>query len=866
MRSPAARRFRLLLPVALYAIFLWRMPYSMKHLALRILDWTVPALGLGVWALARWRRREPWPSTPLDWPLLAWCAVLTWSALFSVNSRVSLHGVWEAWIGALILWLLVDLVRRGWGQPLWQATYLVAGVVCLLGVMELLAWYLGWPLLPQFQQGWFSIGGLAHPVPPTIHRMGLALVNTTALSAYIALLIPPALCIAVSARNRDVRWGMALWLAAAGGTVVASSSRGGFLALGVSLPVVVAGSLLSPGVRRRWSGSASRRVRVMLTGAAIVTLVAAAVIAYVLIVRLDPAAHRSGDAVRLDLWRSATAMLRDHPLTGVGTAAYGTALRLYRDPLLARDHIVTAHNLYLNTGAEAGFPGLIASAWLLATLAWSWWKRWRATPAGTRSWWRLLGVGASLAGLAAQSVVDTFTEPAIVLVATFFIARIIAVPPAKQSEPAGERPAAPSADTRQSPKRNGVGSRPWPWAATVAFLALGAAGLAWESVGGAYFAQSLALTARGKIDEAAAAAEQAQKKDPGPALYACHAGYLYGTLASEGKSEALPAALKRTRECLATVSAPGWVDQLNLAALLWASGQKAEARATVAETTTRTPLEWMPWLSQGYWAEVQGDRDEAVRSYGWVLALDPDLAGSPFWRQAARAHLWNEIVTGGAQTAQQIGKDPTYWRWQVALAANQAEATTQEIEAWLSLHPHDAEAKAWLGEALLEQGQPEEALSWLDQALAAAPSRSRSYVARGEAALTRQNYAEAERDLRTALFLEPSSRAHLALARLALATGDEQPALKEYSQALRGLPLVHSFDLVLYDWMGWPAPLPQALRIGYRHDEPTALEWGGLLERQGDTTTAQKVYLAALELDPFLDQVRQRLQPGNGEP
>jgi len=847
MKLSTARRFELLLPLALYAFLLWRMPYSMKHFSLRVLDWAVPVLGLGIWALVRWRRREPWPRTIIDWPLLAWCAASTWAGAFSVNPRVSWHGAWEAWIGALILWLLVDALRRGWGQPLWRAIYLIASVVCLLAAIEFVAWYLGVALLPQFQQGWFSIGGLTHPVPPTIHRLGMALVNITALSAFIALLIPPALCMALSARKRSARWGMLLWLVAAGGVMLVSSSRGGFLALGVSLPFVLVGSFGSPGVRRWWSRFSSGRMRILLAGALVIVLTAAVVLGFMLATRLDLAGHRAGDVVRLDLWRSAVAMIRDHPLTGVGTAAYGTALRTYRDPLLARDHIVTAHNLYLNTGAEAGLPGLIAGAWLLVALAWAWWKQWRHTPAGTASWWQLLGLGAGLAGLAAQSAVDTFTEPAIVLVATFFVAQAVA------------------AATRH---KTGPGSRPspWPWIATVLFLALSTVALVWESAGGASLSRSLALTARNQIDQAAAAAEQAREQDPGLLLATCHAGYLAGRLAAEGQPDMLPVAVERYGECLAPPAARGWVDHLNLAALLWASGQKAEARAAVAAATEQTPLESMPWLNRGYWAEAEGEQADAVRSYGWALARDPELAGSPFWRQnEQRAAWWDEIVAAGSQAVSQLGAEPAYWRWQVSLAAGRTDLI-REIEAWLQLYPADAEAMAWLGEALLERGRPEEALSWLDKALAAEPLRARSYLARGEAALALGRYAEAERDLRTALFLEPSPRIHLGLARLAMAREDVPLALKEYSRALRAMSLVHSYDLVLDRWMAWPAPLPQVLQIGYRSDGQAALEWGDLLEQQGDPASAQLVYEAGLRLDPFLDEVRERLQPGGDAP
>ena len=50
------------------------------------------------------------------------------------------------------------------------------------------------------------------------------------------------------------------------------------------------------------------------------------------------------------------------------------------------------------------------------------------------------------------------------------------------------------------------------------------------------------------------------------------------------------------------------------------------------------------------------------------------------------------------------------------------------------------------------------------------------------------------------------------------------------------------------------------VRIGYRQDGQVALERGSLLESRGDTEAAIQVYKAALDLDPFLEEVRQRLE------
>jgi tetratricopeptide (TPR) repeat protein/O-antigen ligase len=832
MRPPGPRQLNRILPFALYAIFLWRTPYSLKSLPLRILDWVVPVAVLGTWAVLRWRRRAPWPRTAVDRPLLALALVMAVTTPFSVNLRASLRGTWQLWLGILILWAMVDAVRRGRAGVLWRALYLMAGVVCIISGVEFLAWYFGWPLLSSFQQGWPAIGGLADPFPPALHRLGLALTNITALSAFVALLIPPAIAILASTRHRDVRLGMGLWLVAAGAVELLALSRGGFLALGVSVPLLLLGSTGAPRFRRRWRAIQWKRWRPFLAVAAVLALVAAVGAGLWLASRLS--AHGTGDAVRWDLWRSALAIFGDHPLVGVGRGAYGTALRLYREPLLARDHVLTAHNLYLNTGAETGVFGLLAGAWLLLALAWAWWRRWRAEAPGTPSWWRVLGLGAALAGLAAQSMVDTFVEPAIVLPATFFAAIILARRPSK-------------ATTGNQPRR-------WPWIAAVAVLLLGAVGFGWDDWGYAQFARSITWTQQGDVDKALSLAESAREHDAGLGLYACHAGYLYGEEGTMGP------ALARYEECLAKTTAPGWVERLNLATLLWQDGQQIHALATVTQATAQTPLEWMPWLNRGLWAEAMGRTGEATEAYAWVLALDPELAGSPFWQGGERAGLWDEIVGAGQEAAARLEEGRPAWRWQVLVAAGENDAAAAGLTAWLNAHPDDAEAMAWLGEALLGLGQPDVALEWLDRALAREPSQGRSYLARGQAHLALGRYDEAEQDLRTSLFLEPTEQVHLELARLARQRGDEQAALREYARALRPLELMQGYNVVLYGRSGWPVPLSQAARIGYRQDGEAALEWGALLEEQGDPTGAREVYAAALALDSYLDSVRQRLE------
>lgn len=835
MRSPQRRHLLWTLPVAAYAIFLWRSPYGLLHFSLGIVEWVVATAGLGAWVLVRRIRGEPWPATRLDRPLLAWLLVTAAMTPFSVNLRGSVESTWATLISILILYLMVDATRRGWGSALWRSLYLLTSVVFLMGTLELLTWYTGLPLVPAIRGGWLTIGGIGNPIPPTLHRISFALINATALSGFVALVIPPVLCALPVTKDRDLRIVLLLWLCAAGVILFFALSRGGFLALGVSLVVIVLGGVRSPQFGRWWQklprGTSRALLIVMISG----TLIVGVAGGFLLVSQLT--AHRSGDTVRLNLWRSALEMFIDHPLTGVGPSAYGTALREYRNPLLSRDQLNEAHNVYLEVGAEMGIPGLVVGGWLLLALVQAWWKRWRAESPDSPGWWRTLGVGAALVGLGARWLVDGFVDSAIILTSLLFVSYLLT--PRPQRKPS-HRPAQ------------------WKWAVAAVLLGLFTLGWTWDTWADVHFNRGLALTREGKVNEALSAVERARQIDPWMPLYACHAGYLHGLQAAEGNQDALSSALDHYQACVQRIPT-GWVDQLNRAALIWQTGRHADARSAVERATADTPLEWVVWLNRGYWAEVEDDRDDSVSSYGWVLSHDPQLASSPFWHQGGRPAMWNDILTAGEEALVSQGWSPealTRWRWQVVISHGEWETGVELIEAWLETHPNDGEAMVWLAEALLGLNRPEEANSWLERATTTDPH---SYVVRGEADLTLERYEEAETYFRTALFLESNPRAHLGLARIYRASGDVEQAMEEYSRAVQPASVLHTYELVLYRRAGWSPLLPQVTQIRYRQHSEAALEWGAMLEREGEYDLAHRVYEIALQVDPFCDELHQRM-------
>jgi tetratricopeptide (TPR) repeat protein len=341
-------------------------------------------------------------------------------------------------------------------------------------------------------------------------------------------------------------------------------------------------------------------------------------------------------------------------------------------------------------------------------------------------------------------------------------------------------------------------------------------------------------------------------------LYTCHTGYLYGLKADGGDEQALELALNRYQACLAEQPTPGWVDQVNSAALLWQSGQEDQARAVIAEAASQMPLQWAVWLNDGL---VTDDDTQKAHAFGRVLALDPDLSGSPFWQQEDRAALWDRILIQGERAWYRDGEVKPYWRWQVAIAAGKWEPVVQETSDWLDLYPDDSEAMTWHSASLLALGSAQEALVWLDRALLETPAHVRNHLLRGEACLVLGQYNQAERDFRTALFLEPGNRrARLGLARLARMAGDEETAMREYSRSLRLPSITHGYDHVLYQRAGWPALLPQVARIGYKQDGEAALEWGEWLAQLGDLDGARQVYAMALVADPSWKEIQRQLE------
>jgi hypothetical protein len=173
-----------------------------------------------------------------------------------------------------------------------------------------------------------------HAEQPRTHAVGLGL--------------PPQLS--------SLGWWMVLAVVAI--SIVLNFTRGVWLGCGVALLYLVA----------RW--------RARLLWAVPVVAVAAYLASPSLVRdRVQTFFHPSADpsiAVRLEMWEIGLAMMRRHPLTGVGAnnipEVYLTYLPQGTQAVPAwHEHL---HNVYLQLGAERGLPCLAAWLWFMGALAW----------------------------------------------------------------------------------------------------------------------------------------------------------------------------------------------------------------------------------------------------------------------------------------------------------------------------------------------------------------------------------------------------------------------------------------------------------------------------------------------------------------
>jgi O-antigen ligase len=290
----------------------------------------------------------PKPSA-LDWGMLALVLVGLASLLWAEHGRVAAREFRTVVLGsALFYWLLRAMVRGR--QTAWRVTdaWVLGGT--LVALASLVQWVLGENLITA----------------DGVSRVRAFYGSPNNLALYLGRLLPLVLVFTVWSRRQPRKWFYGIAAIAMAAALLLTFSRGAWL---VGVPFSM---LFVAGLRGR---------RSLILAAGLLAVAALMVLLLMgptrLALLLDPATDTT--YFRLQLWRSSLAMIRDHPVLGVGLDNFLYQYRThYVLPTAWEEfNLSHPHNLVLDSWLRLGLPGLAVFLWLMVSFFRSGWLAYR---------------------------------------------------------------------------------------------------------------------------------------------------------------------------------------------------------------------------------------------------------------------------------------------------------------------------------------------------------------------------------------------------------------------------------------------------------------------------------------------------------
>jgi O-antigen ligase len=447
---------------------------------------------LGVW-LADWLRRpRPWrqelPPPPILWPLLALIVTAVLSTVTSINPGLSLWGSQQRAGGLLTLlsYLLLALLVAARLRTVAQARRLLAFLVATAVPIILLG-----SLQAAGQDPLRLVSDARSPVYATLGRANF-------VGAYLALLLPLTVALAMTTTRRALRVGLLLLAGAQLILIGLTLARAAWLAAVVGLVLVLVGWV--------WPLLSHRGRVVVGSGIGL-----AAIGGGLLAARSLFLADAGSVAARRVIWQGTWGLIGERPLLGHGLDSLAIQFARVFPPELVyyqgrQVFVDRAHNWLLDTAVTTGLLGLAALIWLWAALFWWGGRAIRRYQAHGQPEKRLLLVGC-LAALAANLTGNLFSFD----VATTAVAGWLLVAVVISLTRAGE-----GAAWELNPARWRLG--------LAGLLLIGAVGVGWGSSGrfliaDAAYQRSLEASAGGNWPGAGEAAEQAVARWPQEPVY-----------------------------------------------------------------------------------------------------------------------------------------------------------------------------------------------------------------------------------------------------------------------------------------------------------------------------------------------------------
>ena len=686
-------------------------------------------------------RRLP-GGTPIDLAVAGLVFAYTLATFTSINWRASTE--MTLLVGATIVafYALSDL-------PYLTATSLRRAFM-LVGVA--LAGYAMWVVgndYVNYLQFIDEVEGIeaGNVFPPTVPRVHDVSDHPNVLAMVLTLIVP---FFAMSAFRASSGWERALgWIGlfCAGWAAFLTLSRGGWLGIGAGVAFTLLGCWLTKrafdreeqGFAASWENLVPRDISptaIAAIGGAIV-LVAGGTLAYLSSSATRPGwLFRSSLSPREDAWRAGLDMFGDYPLVGSGPNTFGLLYPQYSGKFLV--HTQHAHNGFLQAANDMGLIGLVALAFMAATVVFMLIKTWREGSLEQR--FVAIAIGGALIGFSLHNQLDAgniWKAPAIALAVVGAImvrqyrerdrSAAIATPDAIARLPEGVRRYAPMA------LRGGL------------LLLLFVPFVAWFRLDAAHRDYWQGLDAFNRGDAAGLAQMQdAVNGDSSMMAYQMALGQAQATQfkrTGETDRALIDAAIVHLEQAV-RIDKRSDLARANLARAYQLAGREEDA-AREANLVRLAVHHVPPVLAAGEVYEDMGYDDEAIATYAQVIGMDAGLADSSYWETSEwRREHFDEIIESSA-----LGANPcTFGSYLVHAHRSDASASLDGLDDAIEgckinvvNAPNDLIYRAALGRMLTEKEEYDEAFIHLDYAVSRqpdfAPARTelgRWHAARGD--------------------------------------------------------------------------------------------------------------------------------------
>ncbi len=703
-----------------------------------------------IWLFARRKTQKTIRLHPAH---ILWLALLLFNLIMVSRSPHPQVAI-ERWSLSLLILigtvLLLDTLNNGWSGKNWEnALILICLVFSLLELTVAAFWYVGASTVTG--QGISSL-------PFGYRSSGLFIGHANVLSGFLNLVIPLLVIRILSNRGSRVRLGYFSMLTIFFITQFLTSSRGGWLSGVVGIAVATSYFVIRhESVRTQISKllrSHTSRIRLIF-----ITLLSALVLLLGVGLLIRQAQITPGHAPltssRSGIWNPALTIIGDSPIIGHGLASFST---LYSEQNLSPPGFTTshAHNLFLQTLVQSGFIGTIlvlAMIYLLAEDLIP--AAWVIPKKSVANYAPYLG---AIAAFSIHHFVDYLIESpgyviSLALVLTLAIyqthATYIQIP------------------FRQA--RVLIGT---------SFLIVILINVRTTSADLSYW-RGIEAFREGRLDEAANLICRAADNDPFP-FYQFQCGLTHAFL-SDVHQDKEHLELARGYYNRGLRLDGGWpVHSANYAALLYESGNSAEAVQLLELTLERAPRHFSMWMNLGLWFDELGNAADSHEAIYQALQANPIIYRSEiFSRDQNWAATLDDFISSNIDD---LKDHAVFTAWQALDSSNYDEAETQ-FNAIINSNPLSISGYKGLSETQLIRG----------------------------------NYVAAQTSVRIALFLDPSDPySHFLLGRIYEMSGEDDHAVTSYIasyEALKNLSDSWSYYVRTYHRF-FPKPdfVPQLLR------------------------------------------------------